>query len=125
MDQYTELRCMDSFIQINDMTFLIIYSVYFLLSFSLLSNRTRMCNKTIPHLNFKKNHFKIFRVNVAVFKSRILHHSNNLQAVSSCTTLPSGNYCSFPWYITLYLYSYHNPNSFFVPLKLHLSLVSF
>lgn len=73
----------------------------------------------------KKNHFEIFRVNVAVFKSRILHHSNNLQAVSSCTTLPSGNYCPFPWYITLYLYSYHNPNSFFVPLKLHLSLVSF
>lgn len=73
----------------------------------------------------KKNHFKIFRVNVAVFKSRILHHSNNLQAVSSCTTSPSGNYCPFPWYITLYSYSYHNPNSFFVPLKLHLSLVSF
>lgn len=70
----------------------------------------------------KKNHFKIFRVNVAVFKSRILHHSNNLQAVSSCTTLPSGNYCPFPWYITLYSYSYHNPNSFFVPLKLHLAV---
>lgn len=79
----------------------------FLFSFLYLSNRTRwMCNKTLQQLKFLKNYLEVFRVNGSmVFKIRILHHSNNLQAVLSCTTLPSGSLILFhSMYITLYIH---------------------
>lgn len=79
----------------------------FLFSFLYLSNRTRwMCNKTLQQLKFLKNYLGNIQGKwINGFKSRILHHSNNLQAVLSCTTLPSGSLILFhSMYITLYIH---------------------
>lgn len=104
--QYTEGACMMSCTCLSRWPSLS-FIQNFLFSFLYLSYRTRwMCNKTLQQLKFLKNYLEILRVNGSmVFKSRILHHSNNLQAVLSCTTLPSGSLILFhSTYITLYIH---------------------